>query len=94
MTSNTLERLVRSIAYRRRLKEELPKLEADLTTFMMSENLSQISAGGYRVKLNGGDIQVSESEVSSNLNQLEFQFQEFQKRSDQNERHLTRSETA
>ncbi len=56
MTTNTLERLARSIAYRRRLKEELPGLEADLATFMQSENLGQITAGGYRVKLNGGDI--------------------------------------
>ena len=74
MTPNSLERLVRSIAYRRRLKEELPELEANLTTFMMSENLSQISARGYRIKLGGGDIQISEAKVNSNLNQLEFQF--------------------
>lgn len=94
MTPNRLERLVRSIAYRRRLKEELPELEANLTAFMQSENLNQISAGGYKVELNGSEIEVSEAEVSSNADQMEFLFKEFQKRSDQNERHLARSETA
>ena len=94
MTRNQLERLVRSIAYRRRLKRDLAKLEGELISFMQVESLTQVVTGSYKIQLDGGDLIVEEVEVEdSNLNQLEFDFEEEleNERSDQIERQVTRS---
>jgi len=95
VTSNTLKRLVRSIAFRRRLLEDLPNLEAELRAFMQSQDLKQIAIGGYKARLNGGDITLERFEVDRFKDQLEFEFQKFQdKRSDPNERKTRVSNTA
>lgn len=75
MTGKSLARLVRAIAYRRRLMEDLSDLEAELRAFLQSEGLTQLTVGGYKVKLTGGDMTFSETEAKTNINQLEFDFE-------------------
>ena len=76
LTGKSLARLVRAIAYRRRLMEDLPDLEAKLTTYLQSEGLNELRAGGYKVELTGGEIKLSEAEKKSvDLDQLEFEFE-------------------
>ena len=95
MIRNQLERLVRSIAYRRRLEKDLLRLEGELISFMKLENFNQVVAGGYKVQLNGGDLTIERKKNSnSDLNQLELDFKEQfsrEERSDSNERQITRS---
>ena len=76
MTRNQLERLVRSIAYRRRLEKDLAELEGELISFMQVEGLTKVVTGGYKIQLDGGGLIVEEAETkNSNLNQLEFDFE-------------------
>ncbi|MCF7875627.1 hypothetical protein K9M06_01095 [Candidatus Bipolaricaulota bacterium] len=94
MTGKSLARLVRAIAYRRRLMEDLPDLEARLTTYLQSEGLNQLRAGGHKVELIGGEIKLTEAETkSTEFDQLEFEFERDSenKRSDQIERQITGS---
>lgn len=56
--------------------EELPRLEAELRAFLQSESLTQLTVGGYKVKLTGGDITFTEVEGETDINQLEFDFEQ------------------
>ena len=72
--------------------KDLAKLEGELISFMQIEGLTQVVTGGYRIQLEGGDLVVEEVEIkNSNLNQLEFDFEEEIQRSDQIERQVTGS---
>lgn len=62
-------RIVRSVAYRRRLLEELPKLEAEVIDLVQEYGLNYL--GGYRVEIVGGKLYL-EKLPAQDLNQLKL----------------------
>ena len=64
-------KLVRSIAYRRKLQEDLPKMEAELMAYILSNDLKYI--GGYEVAINEGYIELRKMK-KEDYDQLRLEF--------------------
>ncbi len=62
-------RIVRSVAFRRRLLEELPKLEAQAIALVQEYDLSYLA--GYRVEIVEGKLYLEKQPVED-LNQLKL----------------------
>jgi len=63
------KRIVRSVAYRRRLLEELPKLEAEIIDLGQEYGLSYLA--GYKVEIVDGKLYL-EKQPAQNLKQLKL----------------------
>lgn len=64
-----------SLAYRRRLSEDIPKLEATIRDYLNSLETNQTKIAGYRVIRDNGNLILEETEPVD-LDQLRFKFME------------------
>lgn len=71
LTPYHARRLARSIAYRRRLLEDLPQMEAELAAFILENDLKYI--GGYEVSVNNGYLELRRLE-KDDYDQLRLEF--------------------
>jgi hypothetical protein len=71
MTPKAARRLVRSIAYRRKLLEDLPELEAELISYVSAENIRYIA--GYEICMDNGRLELLKIEPKD-YRQLELPY--------------------
>lgn len=63
---------VRSLAYRRRLNQEIPELESIIHQYLLENKLTEIHIPGYFVHKNNGHIILKKC-LEPDLNQLELE---------------------
>lgn len=73
MTKLQLYRKVKSLAWRRRLVENLDELEAEISGYLLAEHRNQLIITGYRVKLVGEKLVLEKLSVI-NSKQLKLDF--------------------
>lgn len=71
LTPYHARKLVRSIAYRRKLVEDLPQMEAELTAYILANDLKYVD--GYEVAINNGYLELRKLE-KEDYDQLRLEF--------------------